>query len=390
VTRTGSLAALIVLVASARFARADDDDFAGGTVIFARGGALVRVDPRGKGATEIAKLPADAHVRALRTDATAKVLLADLGGGNWAWMPLDGSANALVPLPCAEGPAQLAEDGACVLCRQAQGSVIVNLANSRTFPVAIPSPGARLTGAGKDRKLVWADANGVWAAPPGDPKHSTRVAPEPPLRGFLPSPDGSRAVGVYADEIYTDAHHKQPAELLMGFALDGEGARRKGIKAGVAVEWSHDAQWVLVQDGASACLMRALGGQYKCWRGFTAASIASDGRYALLLGARTSKAAPAPSSKHAKRPPPPTPTPSSDDHEADAADSDGGDSVPAPADVAVPPPAGPLALYRAKLEGAFTERPTAIADNVDGAAVWVPPVPAATAAPAAPAAPPPP
>ena len=165
----------------------------------------------------------------------------------------------------------------------------------------------------------------------------------------------------------------------MGFALDGEGARRKGIKAGVALDWSHDAQWVLVQDRASACLMRALGGQYKCWRGFTAASIASDGRYALLLGTKASKTVPAPSPKGKRASPPPAPT---DDHEADAADS-GSNDGPAPADVAVPPPTGPLTLYRAKLEGAFTERPTAIADSVDGAAVWVPGA-VATPAPASP------
>ena len=110
-------------------------------------------------------------------------------------------------------------------------------------------------------------------------KKATKVAPEAPLRGFLPSPDGARALGVYADEVYVDAHHKKPAEVLMGFALDGEGARRKAIKNGVPVEWSHDAQWVLVQDGASACIMHASGGEYKCWKGYTAASISPDGKF---------------------------------------------------------------------------------------------------------------
>jgi hypothetical protein len=111
------LRALVVLVALASVAHADDEP--AGSIIFARGGSLYRTDTRGRGETEIAKLPAKATVRALRTDAAGKVLLVDLGG-QWSWMPLDGTA-ALADLPCTEGPAQLAEDGACVLCKAASG-----------------------------------------------------------------------------------------------------------------------------------------------------------------------------------------------------------------------------------------------------------------------------
>lgn len=347
--------AALVLLAVAGIARADDD-FAGATIIFARGGALLRTDAKGKGEAELAKLPDKAVVRALRTDAGGSVLLADLSG-TWSWLPLDGSTTTLAELPCADGPAQLAEDGLCVLCRAkpsgpnaAERSIIVNLATGKVTPVDVPAPGARLAGVGAQRMLVWADKGGVWTAPPGKPKQAKKVAPAAPLRGFSPSPDGARAVGVFADEVFTDAHHKQPAEVLMGFALDGEGARRKGIKGGVAVEWSHDAQWVLVQNAAEACLMRALGGQYKCWKGYTAVSVASDGKYALILGNRDgSKKQTAPK---------PAPTEAEDE--------------PAPPDVAVPPPAGPLALYRAQLEGAFTSSPALVVKIVDGAAVWVP------------------
>ena len=122
---------------------------------------------------------------------------------------------------------------------------------------------------------MWAD-QAIWAAPPGNPAQKTRLAPEAPPRGFPPSPDGARAGGVYADVpgAGPPGLKGKPGELMMGFALDGVGARRKGIRAGIAVEWSHDNQWVLIQDGGSACIMRAIGGQYKCWRGYTAASIA--------------------------------------------------------------------------------------------------------------------
>ena len=373
------LVAVIALLLGATTAHADDD-FGGGSIIFARGNTLVKVDARGKGETELAtfgdapdpktKKAADVVVRSLRTDAAAKVLLADLGG-SWQWMPLDGSAKTLTPLPCADGPAQLAEDGACVLCRgKKAASIIVNLATGKTTAIDVPTAGARLAGVGKDRKLVWAAADGVWSAPPNAPKQAKKVASDAPLRAFLPSPDGTRAVGVYTDEVYVDAHHKKPAEVLMGFALDGEGARRKAIKDGVPLEWSHDAQWVLVQDGASACLMHATGGEYKCWKGYTAASISPDGKFGLVLGNRdgSHRQTPTPTKKSGKPDPKAKkiadePT---DEPETESADTSAGD-------VAIAPPTGPLSLFRTRLEGsAFTESPALIAKIVDGAAVWVP------------------
>jgi hypothetical protein len=262
------LLAGVVLAVLAGTAHAD--------VVVARGGALYRIDLETKTEVELAKLPAGAKVRGLRGDAKGAVTLVDLMG-TWAYLPLDGTTKALRPLPCGDGPAQLAEDAGCVICRgTTTASMIVNLATAKVTPVE--AAGARIAG----RTLVWTDATGIWSAPLADPKRKTRVAPEPPLRGFLPSPDGSRAVGVYADFVY-QGKQKVAAELLMAFALDGEGARRKGIRNAVPIEWSHDGAWILEQDGASACLVRASGGQYKCWKGFTAASVAPDGSYALVL-----------------------------------------------------------------------------------------------------------
>ncbi|MFT3696392.1 MAG: hypothetical protein QM831_24845 [Kofleriaceae bacterium] len=358
--------AILLLIATTAFA---DDEFGGATVIFARDKSLYRVDPKGKTETEIATLDAKKRVRAMQTDAAGKTLLVDLEG-SWAWMPLDGSAKSLTPLACGDGPAQLAEDGTCVLCRGKGGSQIINLASQKTL--AIDQAGARVVGMGADRKLVWADKDGVWSAPPGNRKQAKKVAPEAPLRSFLPSPDGSRAVGVYADEVYTDAHHKKPMDVLMGFQLDGEGARRKGIKAGVPIVWSHDSQWVLVQNGGEACLQHATGGEYKCWKGYTAASISADGKYGLFLGNRdgskkqTPEKKPDPKKKPAKKAPDPEPTQDSTE------EPEGEDGAPQD-DVPVPPPSGPLSLYRAKLEGsAFTETPALVTKNIDGAAVWVP------------------
>jgi hypothetical protein len=272
----------------------------------------------------------------LRTDATGSILLADLGG-TWAYLPLDGSVQSLVELPCTAGPAQLAEDGACVLCRGAKSAIIYNFKLKKEFPIDVSAPGTRLVGAGAARKLVWADATGIWSSPPGDPANKTRLAAEAPLRYFSPSPDGARAVGVYADTIFDGVKRKVPAEVLMGFALDGDAARRKLVKSAVPIEWSHDARYVLVQDGATACMVSATGGEYKCWKGFVASSIASDGRWGLVLGSKVAPKLAAPE-----------------------------------ADVLVTPPSGPVSLYRGRLEGLLTEAPVLIVKVVDGPAVWVP------------------
>lgn len=381
--------ATLGLAVAPTLAHADDDGVGAGVVIFARGAALYQVDPRGRGETEVAQLPAKARVRALRSDENGSVLLVDLAG-KWAWLPLDGATKTLTELPCADGPAQLAEDGSAVLCRDpraATQSLLVELPRAKSgallpkpTTLAVPPSTARLVIDATGRKLIWADATGVWSAPAADLKRKQRVAPDVPLRGFLASPDGERAIATYADQIYATPRQTAPAEVLMTVQLDGRGPRRKAIRDGVAVEWSHDGEWVLVQDGASSCLMRAGGGQYKCWKGYTAASLSPDGRWGLALGNRDGvkpdKASkPSKNGKGDKKPKPPEPAPARDDEPTDEpeAATDGLDGPAAMTDdVSVAPPSGPLSLYRLRLEGAFTDRPALIVKVVDGAAVWVP------------------
>jgi hypothetical protein len=408
--------AVAAAITAAPEARADDD-FGGDSVIFARGAALYRVDPRGRGETEIAQLAGKPTVRGLRSDAGGSVLLADLAG-RWAWMPLDGSTRALIDLPCADGPAQLADDGSAVLCRSTRApaqSVIVELGRGapRITVVDVPPASARLVGSGGERALMWADTAGVWTAPPGDLRRKTRAALDVPLRGFLASPDGDHAVAVYADQVFSDSRSKQSAEVLMILQLDGQGARRKAIRDGVPIDWSHDGQWLLVQDGGSACIMKASGGQYKCWRGMTAASLSEDGRWALALGnrdgsrqadrkakakAKAKTDAKADGKRRGKshrdraergdkderavadatpgRPPPRVDLDPRDkpwDHIDEPSDEPESREPPPPADdTGAAAPHGPLALYRLRLEGAFTDRPALLVKVVDGAAVWVP------------------
>src|ERR1700733_3880613 len=106
-------AALVVALAVAGSASADDD-FENGAIIFARGSALWRVDAKGRGETQVVALPTGATgaaVRALRTDAAATVLIADIAGA-WSWLALDAGSGSAAPalhdLPCAAGPAELA------------------------------------------------------------------------------------------------------------------------------------------------------------------------------------------------------------------------------------------------------------------------------------------
>ena len=283
-------------------------------------------------------------------------------------MPAAGAAPAdLAPLPCG-GSVRLTADGTWAVCAAPDGKVAIYCFTAsgpvrRDVPATgalVVDPGIAPPGAASadDRELVWVDSTGVWAAPQGRLASRRKLAPEAPLRSFLAAPDGRRAAGTFRDTV---VHRGKPLERdqLFTFALDGKGARRKVIRDGVPVDWSWDSQWLLVQDGSSACLMRAVGGEYKCWKGYTASAIAPDGSYALLLGRRSG----------ASDDDAPEPVTTDDAELPDA------DDAPVAATEAVPLPTGPLSLYRARLAGAYSERPALLERVVDGAAAWIAPLP---------------
>jgi hypothetical protein len=387
--------ALLGFVTTTVATAADLDDVSPRVLVFARDGKLIKANGRGKGETAIATLPPNRTVRALRVDSLGKILLADIGG-TWAWMPLDrassSSSASLTDLPCESGPAQLSLDGSYVLCRGKTGSIVVNFRTGKITPIDVPTAGARLTGTGAKLRIVWADAKGVWSAIPPQKLKPQKVAPQPALRGFMASPDGTHALGVYMGEVFDGPKRKKPDEVLMVFALDGTAAQRRSVANGVPVEWSHDSQWALVQDGSSACITRAAGGQYKCWRGFTAQSITSDGKYALLLGSRRSEETKTKTSKKSKKSKkgksrksdrgdkrskgnkkksPPAEEQLAESTEAAEGDEHGDEPV-AVDEVPIAPPTGPLSLYRGQLDGPYTTAPQLVARDVDGAAVWIP------------------
>ena len=325
--------ALLVLTGTAR---AD--------VIFTREGALWR------GEAQLAAVSGE--VRALATDGGATVLFADVAG-TWHWMPLDGTATALAPLPCTSHPV-LHPSRTCVVCAVGAETAFIRLENGVSVTRAIPS--ATVTGTAAAPRLIWSDG-GIWSAPFADPSQKTLVAPESPSRALSIAPDGSRALGVFPGLV---GRKREPGELLYSFALDGTAARRKAIRDGIPLQWSADSQWVLVQDGARACVMRAVGGEYRCWKGYTGVSIAADGMHALLLGPR--RDATKDEARDAGKPA----------SGAAAEGEAGGDDEAHHDDAAVPLPTGPLSLYQGEFGGAHTKRPTLIQRVVDGPAVWVP------------------
>lgn len=166
--------------------------------------------------------------------------------------------------------------GRYVLCGDA-GHVMRHDLWTSDPPTQTPAKGAAfVVGDG----IIWMEAGGAvwkddWA---GGAKR--QVATEAPLGDFTVNPQGTRALGRYAGTFF-ERRAEVAGEGLFTFALDGRGARRASMRFGVPRQWSSDGEWLLLQAGDQACIVRPIGGQYKCWTG-AAMSIAPDGQACLL------------------------------------------------------------------------------------------------------------
>jgi hypothetical protein len=313
--------AAVLLVCGVAHAK-KDEDFGGGSVVYARGTSLWKTDPLGKGPeTELVALSGPASdVQLIRSNPDGSILLIELAGTWWS-ARLDAAATAPVAptqRACAAGDARFAADGSCIVCAGPDGdTMLISMKTGKSTTKAVPSAGARVVVQDGVRRLIWADADGVWSANVKNLDDKVELAADAPISGFVASPDGTRGVAIYAGHLY-EKKQQVDADVLSSFALDGTAARRMLFPEGTVIDWSWDSTWVLVQNGEKACITRAVGGEYKCWKGYTPLSLAPDARWALVRGTDSGK------------------------------------------------------LYRVRLEGQNTEKPSLVETVCDGAALWLP------------------
>ncbi len=198
-----------------------------------------RRDPAGS--VRCPPAPSDgSNVRALRcSDAsTAAVLLADLDGAaghKWSWMRLGRGVRqrrrVAAALPCAAGPAQLADDGTGVVCADPNDpakAVLYSFARDKASPLGIPVATALVVAVGAS----WACAGvgerrrGVVGTGRAYHRRTGELRSPRRRRCVLPRVAGRRpAVGVYTDDVYTDEAQKQ-ADVRCG--RSSSTARRRG------------------------------------------------------------------------------------------------------------------------------------------------------------------
>lgn len=294
-------ATVAILLALAAPATAEPGD-----VVYVKDGVLTRQPVLVKGeAVALATLEsALAKVDRVEVSPDGKTLV--VGAGRvLRWLDLEAPAPVPRALVCA-GHVTL---GSRLSCDVGTGYTLVADLRAGVLRVvdAVPA-GARTVG----NALVHSAGDALWAHDLATDELRQLAEHAPPAH-LLVAPDGTRAVGVYGTgddaAIYT-------------FRLDGTGVRRKLSRDAVPLAWSADSQWILAQQGSRACIVRAVGGQYKCWKRYRALALAPDGSWALV-----------------------------------ARDRDDSDLVD---------------LYRAELAGPDADRPTPVVEGARPAAAWLP------------------
>lgn len=234
--------------------------------------------------TKLFTLPPMRKKRITRLEASGdgSVLLVELGK-NVAWVDMKADPPTPVYLPC-RGRARLSPDGSRVLCanRTGKGTAVYRVRPSfGATPLPEVKPTAVLLADLAGDKVIVAESNALFMTPVARPEQRTQMAPHAPAGGLSVAPDGQRAVGRYSDG--------NAGEALYGFRLDGEAARRK-LVPGIPVVWSADSDWLAVDGEKTACALRAVGGEFKCFDKFRAVSLDRDGSWLLLARPPKAKA----------------------------------------------------------------------------------------------------
>ena len=252
-----------------------------GSIMFVRGSAIWRAPVRAAGkAVAIANL-GDVARRVTRLEAApgGGAVLVELGK-EVGWIraggkPRRGDTTPLRMLACV-APARFSPEGDRIACTVEGGRTALYVLASGGAR-AIHYPASRILGFRGSDRLVVQDRRGLWADSVAVPGRRTLLSPHLPTSDLLVAPDGRRAVGIFPPL------RKADTAGLYVFQLDGNGVRRRLLAQGTPVVWSMDSRWLLAQSSEEgACIVRAVGGEYKCWSRFEAVSLAPDGSYALL------------------------------------------------------------------------------------------------------------
>jgi len=200
--------------------------------------------------------------------------------------PAATSAVTATAVPCV-GSAHLSPDGRCIVCRDRRGQITLHRLIPSLTSTVVPTRSQHL-GFIDARHIVITDDRGVWKQSIVRPTERTLLASEVPDGPMLISPDGKRAIGVFHEddgkgqEPGDGASEKEPETALYVFRLDGKGVKRRLLEGATPISWSRDSRWVIAQMGTRACMARAIGGQYKCWRDYRAVALAPDDSTVLL------------------------------------------------------------------------------------------------------------
>ena len=259
--------------------------------------------------------------------------------------------------------------------------------------VDVPPGGARLVGSGAERALVWADTTGVWTAPLGDLEaEDRRSRPRRRCAASCRAPTASARSASTPTRSSPTSHHKKPAEVLMTLrarrprrAPQGDPRRRRRrVVARLAVgarPGRRAARASCARAAASTSAGRASPPRRcRATAAGPSCSATATARRSRSRRSRPQSLASRPRPGPRRHAPPAEPPDGRDAKPWDTIDEpsdepEAGAAPPANDDVSVAPPSGPLSLYRLRLEGAFTDRPTLLVKVVDGAAVWAPRAP---------------
>ncbi len=246
-----------------------------GTIIFGRDGALWQWSLEG-GKNEpkrVRKLALVGQLDGLKVDGAGRhaVLRA---GKSWYWLEL--GSEKTERLDCVAQPT-LSANGRCVLCQVSDGKSLLYAfgRKAKKHSVRGAGPWSFAGRSGGDRVLV-VDGDQILLTAPRRRRFKSTVVAEHAPKSLSVSPTGGRAVGFFAD------NGSKPAGFYT-FRIGRKGARRRLLEEGEAIAWSANGAWLLLSRKDEACLIRAVGGEYKCWNGYRAAAVSGDGREAFLI-----------------------------------------------------------------------------------------------------------